>query len=165
MKNTFLLLLSFLFLSSVAFAQKKKKRKKTYSPIEYVNYVSGFYTYQKGGVRIIGDVYELTLKTNADNIIIDSVWFGATPVPCDVYSMETNYKTDTAKTKGTYLLKVNKNLYRNFYYQIDSSAAAAAFKAPFKYYSDALVMYLYKGKRYYMPIYGIEKKPMKQLRQ
>ncbi len=165
MKNYFLLLLCFMFISPMAFAQKKKKRKKRNTPTEYVKYVSGFYTYQKGGVRIIGDVYELILKTNVDQIIIDSVWFGATPVPCDVYSMNTSYKTDTAHSKGEYLLKVNKNLYRNFYYQIDSSAAATAFNVPFNYYSDAIVMYRYKGKRYYMPIYGIEKKPMKQLRQ
>jgi hypothetical protein len=145
-------------------AQKNKRIKKGTKQVEYLSYINGFYSHVAGGVRIVGDVYELTIKTNVDNVIIDKVWFGATPVPCDVYSMETNYRVDTASKKGTYLVKANKNLYRNFYYQIDSSEAAQSFRPPFIFKGDAIVMYTYKGKRYYKSVSGVEQHEAKKYR-
>lgn len=165
MKKILFVILPLVLITTLLFAQQKKRKSKSKPKTEHIKYLSGFYSNQKGGVRIIGNVFEMSLQTNVSNIIIDSVWFGATPVPCDVYSMETNYKVDTAKKVGRYLLKVNKNLYRNFYYKIDSSEAARNFKAPFEFYSDAIIMYRYKGKRYYQPVYNIEYRIPKDLRQ
>ena len=144
-------------------AQKRKRTNRKALPA--VRYESGFYTYKKGGVRLIGNVYEFTLRTNYPNVILDSVWFGATPVPCDAYDANTGMKVDTAKTPGLYLVKANKDLYRFFSEKIDSTEAAAQFKAPFTFSSDACIMYTYKGKRYYLPVSGMEQRKDKPLRQ
>lgn len=163
MKKTILLLticLSFLMPS-----QAQKRKKKNRKPVPAVRFESGFFTYRKGGVRLIGNVYEFTLRTYYSNVVFDSVWFGATPVPCDLYDANTGIKTDTAKTPGLYLVKANRDLYRLFYEKVDSTQAAARYKAPYKFSSEAYVMYMYQGKRYYLPISNLEERKDKPLRQ
>jgi hypothetical protein len=148
---------------SLAHAQKRKRSSR--KPIPAVRFESGFYTYKRGGVRMIGNVYEITLRTYYPNVIFDSVWFGATPVPCDVYEATTGVKADTAKKPGLYVVKANRDLYRFFSEKIDSTQAARTFKAPYAFSSEAYVMYLYKGKRYFLPISGFEERKDKPLRQ
>lgn len=163
MKKIIALSLLCLFIGVMVIAQKKKRIKR--KPLPAVRYETGHFTYRKGGVRIIGHVYEFTIRTYYPNIVLDSVWFGATPVPCDVYNSTNGQKIDTAKMPGIYIVKANKDLYRNFSNQIDSSIAANNFKAPFHFMSDAYIMYLHKGKRNYLPASGLEQRADKPLRQ
>lgn len=163
MNKLFILLAICIGVTLQADAQKRKKTSRKALPA--VRYESGFYTYKKGGVRLIGHVYEITVRTNYPNVVMDSVWFGATPVPCDVYDANTGMKVDTAKSPGLYLIKANKDLYRLFSEKIDSTEAASRFRAPFRFSSDAYIMFTYKGKRSYLPISGMEQRKDKPLRQ
>ena len=163
MKITLWILSICLLLAQPSMAQKRKKVKN--KPLPAARYESGFYTYRKGGVRLIGHVYEFTIRTYYPDVILDSVWFGATPVPCDMYNLATGMKADTATTPGLYLVKANKDLYRFFSHHIDSTEAAQLFKAPFKFTGDAHLMYKLKGKRYYLPVSDMEERQDKPLRQ
>jgi hypothetical protein len=148
MKNLWLTFLFLFFFLSVG-AKKKKSRA-------YIQYLNGMYT-NNDGVKKIGDVYSFTIQTLAKNILIDSIWFGNTPVPCDLLETKTNHKIDMAIEKGIYIVRANKNLYENFHEQFDSTAAYQGFKAPFPFKGDAVLMYKVNGKQYYKSIYNVVK--------
>ncbi len=144
MKN---MLMSILMLSAIfpASAMKKKQQKP-------LTYLSGTYSINEGPVRKVGTIYELKISTKEENITVDSVWFGATPVPCDLLETKTRHKIDKAVEKGTYIVRANKNLYENFHAQVDSTSSYKSFKRPFAFKGDAVIMYKVKGKRYYTPV-------------
>jgi len=133
-------------LSLMAFSKKKKCR--------HVKYVSGTYSENRNGNRDIGRVYELTIKTLSGNVIADSVWFGYTPVPCDLLESATKHKTDTATQKGLYIVRVNRDLYANFSQQVDSGKA---YTPAYTFRGDAVIMYTQNGKRYFLPVYDVKK--------
>ena len=93
-------------LFSVTFSFAKTKKSK------HIAYVSGFYTYQERNQKPIGNIYEITIKVNKDNIIIDSLWFDEKPVPCDVYETQKLQRVTKLEKNKTYLIKGNKNLYQ-----------------------------------------------------
>ena len=145
-KIPLLLLMIATALSSVAM-----KRKATH----YVEYISGTFSNNEGTIRKVGCVYEFVISTRTDNVMIDSVWFGATPVPCDLLEIKTRHKTDLANVKGLYIVRANKDIYKNFNAQIDSTSSYAAFKAPFVFKGDAVIMYKVNGKRYYVNVMNV----------
>lgn len=150
MRKLFLFLLCF-FLIQFAFAKTKKSK--------HISYVSGFYTYQERNQKPIGDIYEITIKVKKDNIVLDSVWFDEKLVPCDVYETQKLQKITKVEKNKTYLIKANKDLYKNFYpeiYKLEYADAAHDWQIN--------IMYLYKGKRYYLPLKNIEKREQKQTR-
>ena len=128
------------------------KKKATH----YVKYVSGTFSNNEGAIRKVGCVYEFVINTCTDNVIIDSVWFGATPVPCDLLEITSRHKTDLANTKGMYIVRANKDVYKNFNAQVDSTLSYAAFKAPFVFKGDAVIMYKVNGKRYYVNVTNVK---------
>lgn len=164
--KSFLTSLSVLLCLTVGLPAEAKRKQGARRPLPSpVRCDSASFMYMKGGVRLIGHVYEFYLSTSVPNIILDSVWFGATPVPCDVYALPEGLPVDTAKKAGRYLLKVNRDLYRNFPDMTDSTEAFRRFRPPFVFKGDAMLMYRYKGKRYFLPVYHIEQRYDKLLRQ
>ncbi len=147
------IILVLIALFSVTFSFAKTKKSK------HIAYVSGFYTYQERNQKPIGNIYEITIKVNKDNIIIDSLWFDGKPVPCDVYETQKLQRVTKIEKNKTYLIKGNKDLYRNFYPEIYK-----------KEYADVAhdwqinILYLYKGKRYFLPLKKIEKREAKGMR-
>jgi hypothetical protein len=146
MKNIFFV--TFLLVSFTSFAAKKKTA--------YVAYVSGTFSMNESSIRKVGNVYELIINTLTENVLLDSVWFGATPVPCDLLETKTRHKIEKASEKGTYIVRANRNLYENFPGQTDSTQAYKNFKPPFRFKGDAVIMYKVKGKRYYTIAYQVK---------
>lgn len=134
-------------LSILLFANKKNK---------HFTYISGTCIHAVDSIKKVGDIYDFSIKTHKTKLLIDSVWFGATPVPCDVFESTTNQKVAVAFKKGKYHVRVNKNLYENFPALIDSSIAYKNFKSPIPFKGDAMIMYIYKGKRYFQSVSGVE---------
>jgi hypothetical protein len=150
MRKVILLLLA---IFSFIFSYAKKQKTK------HMDYVSGFYAYHERPQKAIGDIYEITVKVNKDNIIIDTLWFDEKPVPCDVYETQKLQRVSKIEKNKTYLIKGNKDLYKNFYPEIYK-----------KEYADVAhdwqvnILYLYKGKRYFLPLKKIVKKDAKEMR-
>lgn len=132
-----------------AFAFKKKEK-------ELLRVVSSVYYNQNTKIRKVGTIYEITIQTMFENVTIDSVWFGATPVPCDLLETSKKHRVTIAKDKGTYIVKANKNLYANYPQQVDSTEAYKNFVAPFSFNADAVIMYKVNGKRYYKIVRGVK---------
>ena len=151
MKKLFYLVI-FLFGTLTVFAQTRTKQKV--KP-DYIQYIKGTYVQDDKGT--VGDVYSFIINTRLSNITIDSVWFGATPVPCDVFETKRLQRIQGALPKGSYKVQVNKNLYEKFHQRIDSTNAFKNFKAPFTFKGDAIIMYSYKQKRYYKIVQNVSK--------
>jgi len=143
-------LLLFLLITALSSSAMKKK---VADPIQYV---SGTFSINEGSIRKVGRVYEFVINTLTDNVIIDSVWFGATPVPCDLLEIKTRHNIDLANVKGTYIVRANKDLYKNFNAQIDSTSSYTHFKAPFAFKGDAVIMYKVNGKRSYLNVKNVK---------
>jgi hypothetical protein len=149
MKHILIVLFAFLF-SLSAHANKKRKSR------DYISVLKSTYSTNQGGIRKVGDVYEFRIKTLSPNIIIDSVWFGSTPVPCDLFEIKKKTKIEKATLKGEYLVRTNKDLYTNFSKQIDSTEAFNNFKPPFLFKGVAVIMYNVNGKRYYKTVNAVK---------
>lgn len=149
------------FFSHDSFSAKKRKSLAK----EIVTYQSGFYSFVHNNIRTVGNIYELKINVHANNVIIDSVWFGATPVPCDVYETRTLQRVASPVLKGQYLVKANRNLYENFYRNIDSTFSYNLFVPPFPFKGDLVIMYSYQGKKYYKVINNVEERAQKQMRE
>jgi len=145
-----ILFILFVFLFSLN-AQANKKRKSR----DHISVLKSTYSTNLGGIRKVGDVYEFTIKTLSPNIIIDSVWFGSTPVPCDLFEIKKKTKIEKTTIKGEYLVRTNKDLYTNFSKQIDSTEAFNNFKPPFLFKGVAIIMYKVNGKRYYKTVNSV----------
>lgn len=154
-----------LFLSAVFVWPGLAAKKRTPLSKEIVTYQGGFFSYVHNNIRTVGNIYELTVFVNANDVTIDSAWFGATPVPCDVYETKTLQRVSPPVMRGKYLIKANRDLYANFYRNIDSTFAYNHFVAPFPFKGEFVIMYSYKGKRYYKTIKAIEQKEQKRMRE
>lgn len=138
-----ILFLLILFVSSQVLNAKKKKQ------VRDIKVVNATYSNNDNSIRKVGNVYQFTIQTNVNNITIDSVWFGATPIPCNILSIKTKERLTTAEKKGKYMVQVNRNLYANFPQQADSTKAATLFKAPFAFRGKAVLFYKKNGIRMY----------------
>ncbi len=154
-----------LLLFSCFFAHENFAAKKRAASKEILSYQGGFFSYVHNNIRTVGNIYELTVFVNASDVTIDSVWFGATPVPCDVYETKTLQRVSPPVMRGKYLIKANRDLYANFYRNIDSSFAYNHFAAPFPFKGELVIMYSCKGKRYYKTIKAIEQREQKRMRE
>lgn len=143
-----------------AVAKKRKALQR-----EFISYQSGFYSFVHTNRKTTGNIYEVNIQVLANGVLIDSVWFGATPVPCDLYEMKTLQRVTSPVNRGRYLIKANKDLYANFYRNIDSTFAYNHFVEPFPFKADLVIMYQYNGKRYYKSIKNIEQRPQKSMRE
>ena len=139
------------------------KKRKMISR-EIVTCQSACFRFVHNNIRTVGNIYELEITVNADGVTIDSAWFGATPVPCDVYETRTLQRLAAPVSRGKYLVKANRDLYQHFFRNIDSTFAYEHFSAPFPFKGEMILLYSYKGKRYYKTIYSIVEKPQKPLR-
>lgn len=130
-----------------------------------VKYLSGTMIHAYDSLRKVGDVYDFQVQTFKPNIYFTAVWFGATPVRCDVYEQQTNYRTDTARKPGLYHLSVNKDLYKNFPSSFDSTQAFPAFQQPFSFRGEAIILYTERGKpASYLTVKRVKKVPWKGTR-
>ena len=154
----------FLFGCFFAFDSVAAKKRKSVAK-EIVSYQNGFYSFVHNNIRTVGNIYELKINVLANNVSIDSVWFGATPVPCDVYETRTLQRVSSPVLKGQYLVKANRNLYENFYRNIDSTFAYNQFVPPFPFKGALVIMYTYQGKKYYKVVNEIEERAQKQMRE
>lgn len=160
MKNTFIIFL--LVLPMILLGQKRKKIKIKKEPINVINTT---YSYVYNAYKTTGNIYEIEIQTKYNNIVVDSVWFGATPVPCDIYDKKNGQRIFDPLTAGQYVIKANKDLYKYFYRNIDSSYAYAHFVAPFTFNAVCIIFYKYNNKRMYYTIHNATEKPQKQLRE
>lgn len=144
--------------ASLSLAKGKK------APRARISVLEASYSSSTSGQRIIGDVYEFKVMTKARDILIDSVWFGYTPVPCDVYETKAMHKVQKATEPGVYLIRANKDLYRYFFSSIDSTQAAQQFVAPQSFKGVAMIFYRYQGKRFILRVPKAVKKPSKMQR-
>jgi hypothetical protein len=159
MKNKIALCFILLLTPHFIFAAKRKKASG-----EILTCQSAFYSLVQNNIRTVGNIYELSITVNANDVTIDSVWFGATPVPCDLYETKTLQRVSSPVLKGKYLLKANRNLYQNFYRNIDSAFAYNQFRAPFTFKGVLVIMYTHKGKRYYKTVSRVEEHEQKKMR-
>lgn len=146
----------------IALAQKRKKVKIKKVPINVIN---TSYSYVYNAYKTTGNIYEIEIQTKYNNLVIDSVWFGATPVPCDVYDKKNGQRIYDPLPPGTYIVKANKDLYKYFYRNIDSSYAYTHFVAPFTFNGACVILYTFNNKRMYHTILNVTEKPQKQLRE
>lgn len=116
------------------------------------------------GIRKVGNVYEFLVETRKDGVRIDSVWFGATPVPCDVHDLRTGHPIRQVLRKGKYMVRANRDLYINYTAEYDSTAAFQRFVPPFNFQGTAYLMYQRNGKRGYTMVSQARKVSGKQLR-
>jgi hypothetical protein len=159
--KVFPLLLIFCVIAQDQFAAKKRKTVSR----EIVTCQSATYSFVHNNIRTVGNIYELNITVNANDVTIDSVWFGATPVPCDIYETRTLQRVASPVLHGKYLIKANKDLYANFYRNIDSTFAYNHFVPPFPFKGELVIMYSYKGKRYYKTIKNVEERAQKRMRE
>jgi hypothetical protein len=157
--------ISFLFSLFFIFSCVSIKKELPSISNRFVQCNSAIFYHQSGNNRTIGDVYEFVVSPLFDNIEIDSVWFGYTPVPVEIYDNETKIRSqeEIAKNK-LYSIKANKDLYKNFYKTIDSTEAFKNFIPPFKFNVKAIIFYKKDNKRYYFKINEIENKGEKPYR-
>lgn len=146
----------FIFIAFNAMSGQKPKRNvlrcidATYSNIE--------------GIRKVGNVYEFMVEVRKNDILIDSVWFGTTPVPCDVHDLSTGHRIRQKLPRGRYMVRANRDLYINYAAEYDSTAAFQRFVPPFNFRATAYLMYQSKGKRGYALVRQARKVTGKQLR-
>ncbi|HMN32424.1 MAG TPA: hypothetical protein PKA54_03560 [Chitinophagaceae bacterium] len=159
MNKGFFLLILMIPIFSNSFAFKKKRKIKENISIEKAERMIA-----SNHVRNKGRIYEIVVNTKMKNIIIDSLWFGATPVPCDVYDFATQQKQVGKLPVGKYLIRANQDLYKNYSNQIDSTSAYIQFQAPTIMKGILMIMYWENTNRKYMPIYHVTDKPQKPLR-
>jgi len=116
--------------------------------------------YATNNGKEVGRIYSFEIETRKPGIQIREVWFGNTPVPCDVYRSGQSVRCDSMLSPGFYTVRVNRDLFRNYPTQTDSTQAARQFKKPFSFRGDAVLLVQYKGKTCYRILNGVM--PVKQ---
>jgi hypothetical protein len=110
---------------------------------------SATYYIKQGGTRAVGTIYEFKFRASEDGIQFLHVWFGqGYPVPIDVYDLETNLAPLSTKDKNI-LIRANKNLYKNFYPDVDSAQAEYKKAPPVDLKGEAVLTYKRNGQEYY----------------
>jgi hypothetical protein len=150
MKIIFLSMLCFAMAFQVDAAKRNRSNKQ-------VTCSHATYSLIDNEIRKVGRVYEFTIQTKTNDVLVDSVWFGATPVPCDLMEIQTGHRIQKADTKGTYLVKANQDLYANFVKEADSTEAYKLFKAPIRFSGDAIIFYKVHDKRMYLVVNHVDR--------
>ena len=154
MKKYWILSLLLIFMSLFETSQAKRKsiRKKPTQNV-WLELKDASYTKPtKGIIGNTGLAYTFTVKTLAKNILIDSVWFGEKPVPCDLYQDVNDFKIEKTKEPGLYFVKANKYYYEILQERQSTKTNTKSYKAPFPFKGEAFIMYRLNGKRYYAPV-------------
>jgi hypothetical protein len=151
----FILILFFLTTGSCLASKNQKSRhirciQSTYSIVE--------------GVQPVGRIYEFQILVKESGCRIDSVWFGSTPVPCEVLESEKRNPVNGLLPQGEYIVRANKDLYTNYPKEFDKTTAEKMFKQPFKFKGDAVILYTIRGKRYARVVYDVQQVPSKKYR-
>lgn len=128
-------------LSVATLVQAKKKNLVKHAVVLQAN------MREKPAPRSDGRLYEFEIKALHDNLQFDSVWFGATPVPCDVWTSPIRGKATSIKKNSTYLISCNRDLYRYYADRFDSTASSHVLKNT-RFEGEAMLLYRYQGKRY-----------------
>lgn len=111
----------------------------------------------------IGRIYEFIVTVRKAPLIIDSIWFGATPVPCDIYASGSTQRMTSIEKPGQYRISANRDLFR-YFTKTDSTLVGQWFKPPFRFRGHAVLMYKFRGKRNYIVVQKASKRPPKKLR-
>lgn len=105
------------------------------------------YTNVASKTRTTGRIYRFQMAVFMPNIKIDQVWFGDTPVPCEVYKMPGRIRVDTCLLAGNYLVEANRDLYKNFSTKYDSTEMMKNFHPKKTFSGEAVIWYWQKGLR------------------
>lgn len=105
------------------------------------------YTNVASGSRKTGRVYKFYVTVLSPKIKIDQVWFGDTPVPCEVYKMPGRIHVDSCIKTGNYLIEANRDLYKNFSSKFDSVTVLQNFNPKVSFKGEAILFYWMKGLR------------------
>ena len=143
-----------LFVSS-SFAQKKTHHPLVVLKTSYAEEVNN-----RGS---IGRIYEFLIEVRKAPLIIDSIWFGATPVPCDVYPSGSTQRITRIEKAGKYRISANRDLFR-YFTKTDSTLVWQWFKPPFRFRGHAVLMYKFRDQRNYVVVQKASKRIPKRLR-
>lgn len=143
-----------LFVSS-SFAQKKTHHPLVVLKTSYAEEVNN-----RGS---IGRIYEFLIEVRKAPLIIDSVWFGATPVPCDLYPSGSTQRITWIEKVGKYRISANRDLFR-YFTKTDSTLVWQWFKPPFRFRGHAVLMYKFRDQRNYVVVQKASKRIPKKLR-
>lgn len=108
--------------------------------------------------RITGRVYQFQMAVFVPQLKIKRVWFGDTPVPCEVYLMPGRIHVDSCMKAGLYLVEANRDLYKNFSSQYDSLEVSKNFHPKRSFQGEAMIIYDWKGLE---SSYIVTRKPIK----
>lgn len=111
----------------------------------------------------IGRIYEFIVTVRKAPLIIDSIWFGATPVPCDIYASGSTQRITSIEKPGQYRISANRELFR-YFTKTDSTVVGQWFKPPFRFRGHAVLMYKFREKRNYIVVQKASKRPPKKPR-
>lgn len=143
-----------LFVSS-SFAQKKTHHPLVVLKTSYAEEVNN-----RGS---IGRIYEFLIEVRKAPLIIDSIWFGATPVPCDLYPSGRTQRITRIEKAGKYRISANRDLFR-YFTKTDSTLVWQWFKPPFRFRGHAVLMYKFRDQRNYVVVQKASKRIPKKLR-
>lgn len=143
-----------LFVSS-SFAQKKTHHPLVVLKTSYAEEVNN-----RGS---IGRIYEFLIEVRKAPLIIDSIWFGATPVPCDLYPSGSTQRITRIEKVGKYRISANRDLFR-YFTRTDSTLVWQWFKPPFRFRGHAVLMYKFRDQRNYVVVQKASKRIPKKLR-
>ncbi len=157
-----LIFVSALFVSNTLPAQRIVLKKKSAACLRHLRLIEATYSYEGSAQRPIGRIYEFTLQVLKPHVKIDSVWFGNTPVPITITDKNAQNIGGKTLSQDVYSAKANRDLYKNFSHNTDSTQHAAHFVPPFVLTHEAAIMYTYKSKRHYLLVgQAIEKEAKK----
>lgn len=151
MRKVIILCIAFILMLGQLEAKKKGNIKRKKPQTAFI-VIDSKYSIKSRGIGPIGAMYEFEIRTMQENITIDSVWFGATPVPCDLYKDPGGFVIKQTSEKGIYYIKANKDLYSSFPQYFDSTEAFKNFKTKHSFEGIAMIMYLQNGKRNYISV-------------
>lgn len=155
--RTFGLIFIFLLFLVNGFAAKKTK------PASNLQLKDAWFS-ERPSPRNIGREYEFVIKVLQDDIRIDSVWFGATPVPCDVWNEKKTQRVVQLVKNETCRISCNRDLYRYFSDRYDSTKIPA-FQAPFQFQGEAVILYHRNSKAITYKVFKIRRKAPQKTRQ
>lgn len=143
-----------LFVSS-CFSQKKSNHPLVVLKASYAEEVNNRSS--------IGRIYEFLIEVRKVPLIIDSIWFGATPVPCDLYPSGSTQRIIKIEKAGEYRISANRDLFR-YFTKTDSALVWRWFKPPFRFRGHSVLMYKFRNQRNYVVVQKASKRIPKKLR-
>jgi hypothetical protein len=124
---------------------------------------SASYT-EKPAPRFNGRIYEFEISCNKTGLVLDSVWFGNAPVPCDVFTFNRKEKVTSLQSGQHYIVRCNRDLYSQYPDRFDSVKAATYFKAPFSFRGKAVLLYSLSSQHFGVSVKSIRYRKPQPLR-